>query len=189
MFSFQDADDDEKEDYDIDIGLGEEASGSGGSGAQRLEEEYVFEVLSTEKIVQNMVDIIKEVNSVMQVIFAHQHEVVEKFIYQDFKFQIPATTVRILLNHFKWDKEKLLDKFYTGDDHDSLFAEAKVVSPYKDSSPSQASGPGTSSSSSTKAGGSAASAPIECEICCMKAMKSVRNVSLILRYLVLQDAS
>ena len=68
MLSLQDADDDEQEDFDVDMGLGEEAGGPSGSGAQRLDDEYVFEVLSTEKIVQNMVDIIKEVNSVMEVI-------------------------------------------------------------------------------------------------------------------------
>jgi hypothetical protein len=28
-----------------------------------------------------------------------------------FYFQIPATTTRILLNHFKWDKEKLLERY------------------------------------------------------------------------------
>ena len=80
--------------------------------------------------------------------------------------------MRILLNHFKWDKEKLLDKFYAGENRDSLFAEAKVVSPYKDSSSSSQSLETGASSSSTK---SVASAPIECEICCMKAMKSVRT--------------
>jgi len=26
-----------------------------------------------------------------------------------FVFQIPATVTRILLNHFKWDKEKLIE--------------------------------------------------------------------------------
>ena len=26
-----------------------------------------------------------------------------------FMFQIPATVTRILLNHFKWDKEKLME--------------------------------------------------------------------------------
>ena len=68
-FLFQDDDDPEKEDYDIDMGLGEEAGGgsAGPSGSRQQDEEYVFEVLSTEKIVQNMVDIIKEVNSVMEV--------------------------------------------------------------------------------------------------------------------------
>jgi len=28
---------------------------------------------------------------------------------------MPATTVRILLNHFKWDKEKLMEKFFSDD--------------------------------------------------------------------------
>jgi len=31
-----------------------------------------------------------------------------------FVFQIPATVTRILLNHFKWDKEKLME-WYVND--------------------------------------------------------------------------
>ncbi len=38
-----------------------------------------------------MVDCIKDVNQVLQ---------------------IPATTTRILLNHFKWDKDKLMERYY-----------------------------------------------------------------------------
>ncbi|KAG8335551.1 E3 ubiquitin-protein ligase arih1 [Homalodisca vitripennis] len=44
--------------------------------------------------------------------------------------RIPATTTRILLNHFKWDKEKLYERFYDGD-QDQMFAEARVVNPLK----------------------------------------------------------
>ena len=29
--------------------------------------------------------------------------------------QIPTTTIRILLNHFKWDKEKLMERYYSDD--------------------------------------------------------------------------
>lgn len=46
-------------------------------------------------------------------------------------FQIPATTTRILLNHFRWDKEKLMERFYDGD-QDQLFSEARVINPFKD---------------------------------------------------------
>lgn len=45
-------------------------------------------------------------------------------------FQIPATTTRILLNHFKWDKEKLMERFYDGD-QEQLFAEARVINPFR----------------------------------------------------------
>ena len=40
---------------------------------------------------KHMVESIKEVNNVIQ---------------------IPTTTVRILLNHFKWDKEKFMEKYF-----------------------------------------------------------------------------
>ncbi|KAI0214325.1 E3 ubiquitin-protein ligase ARIH1 [Lamellibrachia satsuma] len=72
-------------------------------------EVFLYEVLTTEQIVQHMVDCIKEVNTVVQ---------------------IPATTTRILLNHFKWDKEKLMDCYYDGD-QEKLFLEAHVISPFK----------------------------------------------------------
>lgn len=43
--------------------------------------------------------------------------------------QIPATTTRILLNHFKWDKEKLMEKYYDGD-QETFFREAHVINPF-----------------------------------------------------------
>ncbi|KAJ1532296.1 hypothetical protein ONE63_000905 [Megalurothrips usitatus] len=73
-------------------------------------EEYPFEVLTTEEIVQHMIDCIKEVNTVVE---------------------IPATTTRILLNHFKWDKEKLMERFYDTD-QEQLFIEARVINPIKE---------------------------------------------------------
>jgi hypothetical protein len=96
--------DDDNDDFGMDIGLGEEASGSGGGGGGGLmmmvsgadkkgsDHAHPYEVLSTEQIVEHMVDCIKEVNSVIQ---------------------IPTTTVRILLNHFKWDKEKLMERYFS----------------------------------------------------------------------------
>ncbi|KAI5651602.1 IBR domain, a half RING-finger domain-containing protein [Phthorimaea operculella] len=74
-------------------------------------EEYHYEVLSTEEIVQHMVDYIKEVNTVVE---------------------LPATTTHILLNHLKWDKEKLMEWFYDGD-QDQLFARAGVINPFRES--------------------------------------------------------
>jgi ariadne-1 len=114
-----------------DVGLGEEP-GSSGRNDPRAEDDFQYEVLSTEKIVEHMVDCIKEVNTVIQ---------------------IPTTTVRILLNHFKWDKEKLMERYYS-DDQEAMFAEAKVVPPHK----KIAIHPPTSSRS-------AKMATFECEIC------------------------
>lgn len=72
-------------------------------------EDFPYEVLTTEQILQHMIDCIREVNSVVE---------------------IPATTTRILLNHFRWDKEKLMERYYDGD-QEKLFSEAHVVSPYR----------------------------------------------------------
>ncbi len=43
--------------------------------------------------------------------------------------QLPQTTTRILLNHFKWDKEKLYEKYYAEEDPEALFAAAHVINP------------------------------------------------------------
>ena len=92
--------------------------------------------LTTEDIVKHMVESIKEVNNVIQ---------------------IPTTTVRILLNHFKWDKEKLMERFYS-DDQEAMFEEAQVISPYKTAA---------AASAVKQARGAAASGSVlECEICC-----------------------
>jgi hypothetical protein len=56
----------------------------------------------------------------------------QKFIFC-FEFQIPATITRILLNHFKWDKEKLMERYYDSD-QEQLFSEARVVSPFRKTS-------------------------------------------------------
>ena len=52
---------DEVDDFGIDMD-----PEPGGSHAQKIEDEYPFEVLSTEKIVSNMVESIKEVSAVVQ---------------------------------------------------------------------------------------------------------------------------
>ncbi|GLV32262.1 ariadne 1 [Carabus blaptoides fortunei] len=68
-----------------------------------FDEGYVFEVLSTENIVQYMTDIIKDVVNVAE---------------------LPTTTARILLNYFNWDKDRLMEEMFDGD-QDKLFAKAK----------------------------------------------------------------
>ncbi|XP_055377371.1 E3 ubiquitin-protein ligase ariadne-1 [Condylostylus longicornis] len=72
-------------------------------------EEYQYEVLTTDQIVQLMNDLIAEVVNVIN---------------------IPATTTRILLHHFKWDKEKLMERYFD-DQEGKLFSEAHVINPNK----------------------------------------------------------
>ncbi|GFX73596.1 transposable element Tcb2 transposase [Trichonephila clavipes] len=55
------------------------------------DDEFSYTVLSTADVVDVMLNLIKEVNTVVG---------------------IPPTTIRILLNHFNWDPEKLYDKYY-----------------------------------------------------------------------------
>jgi len=97
------------DDYEDSDSSDEEPCSSQNPHAARVEDDFTFEVLSTEKIMEHMVDCIQEVNNVIQ---------------------IPVTTVRILLNHFNWDKEKLMERYYS-DDQEAMFVEAKVVPPHK----------------------------------------------------------
>ena len=39
--------------------------------------------------------------------------------------EMPSTVTRMLLNHFRWDKEKLMERYYDGD-QEKLFTEARV---------------------------------------------------------------
>lgn len=117
----------------IDIGMEPEPSTAKDSQEQ---EDYQYDVLTADMIVHFMVESIKEVNAVVQ---------------------IPSTITRILLNHFKWDKEKLMERYYDGD-QDSLFSEAHVVSPYrKDARQNKRTSRVSSTSSSSE---------LDCEICC-----------------------
>ena len=61
---------------------------------------------------------------------------VVEFLFRELKevqnvIQIPATSVRILLNHFKWDKQRLFERYYTESCPERIFEEAKVLSPSK----------------------------------------------------------
>ena len=81
--------DSEEETYD-DVDSGNESSGDDVDFAMEIEagnpreratdvDDYPFEVLSTEEIVQHMVDSIKEVNTVVEVCFVHENQ--WKFIF------------------------------------------------------------------------------------------------------------
>ena len=67
-------------------------------------------VLSQEQIVKYMDECIKEVNEVIK---------------------LSPTIVRLLLHHFRWDKEKLMERFYDLHDLDELFKQAHIVNPFK----------------------------------------------------------
>ena len=62
-----------------------------------------------------MVECIKEVNEVLK---------------------LSSTTVRLLLHHFRWDKEKLMERFFDPNHQDELFRQAHIVNPFKKSNSS-----------------------------------------------------
>ena len=120
----------EEDDEDfMDIGLEPEPSTT---IEKQKGDEYQFDILTADEIVQHMDDCIQDVISVIQ---------------------IPATTVRILLNHFKWDKQKLIECYYEAN-QDKLFSEAHVRS--------LSGGRGSARSSSSA---ETEAADLECEIC------------------------
>ena len=96
------------------------------------EEDYPFEVMTTEQILQHMNDCIKEVNVVVEVrpnfpfFFCRILISMGLFVLN---FQMPPTVIRMLLNHFHWDKDNFMDSYYDGD-KEKLFTEAHVVNPF-----------------------------------------------------------
>lgn len=100
---------DDEEDSDFDEHFDMEVEDEADRPEPAEYDDFQFSVLTPDDIVKLMVDTIKDVNTVVEV---------------------PATVTRILLNHFRWDKEKLLESYYDGD-QDKLFSEAHVISPYK----------------------------------------------------------
>lgn len=49
---------------------------------------------------------------------------------------MPATTIRILLSHSKWEKQDLLDKL-TAENCDEFFEKAHVLNPFAQTSETQ----------------------------------------------------
>ena len=74
--------------------------------------------------------------------------------------QIPTTTLRILLNHFKWDKERLYDAYYAASDPEKFFEDTNIPSPFKTKELAANAEPTSSSSSQ------------DCEICFLPLLDS-----------------
>eukprot|EP01135_Chromosphaera_perkinsii_P005909 Nk52_evm4s371 gene=Nk52_evmTU4s371 len=70
-------------------------------------EPFEYTALTPKELISTQLQNIQEVNSI---------------------FQIPAPTARILLQHFGWDKERLVERYYDGD-QEQLFEEAHIVNP------------------------------------------------------------
>jgi len=140
-------DDDDFPDYESDgedeAGPSGLSGGGAGGGCQEgtvADDDFEYEVLSTEQIVRTMTENIQAVIEVVQ---------------------LPPTTVRILLNHFKWNKAKLMERYYgDSEEQEKMFKDAKVVSPLQ----SKAGGSGGSKKSSDSC---------ECEICCLTLPKKM----------------
>lgn len=69
-----------------------------------------YQILDVEKVAAQMNVIINEVAEIVH---------------------LPVTVCRLLLHHYKWNKESLLERFYDAPDADAFFADANIVSPFK----------------------------------------------------------
>eukprot|EP00128_Syssomonas_multiformis_P005032 Colp12_sorted_trinity150504_noHs@20653 len=101
---FEDEDDYmEDDDYGIDVDVDE---------AKKEEEsdKFQYECLKPKDLISTQLKNIEEVNQI---------------------FQISASDARILLQHFGWDKERLVERYYDGD-QEKLFAEAHIVNPHRE---------------------------------------------------------
>lgn len=74
------------------------------------EDNYPYEVLDADKIIQSMDECIDIVNDVLK---------------------LPRTTARILMNHYKWNQEKLHDAFFAADE-EKFFKDANVLNPFNE---------------------------------------------------------
>ena len=126
---------DSDSDYEYDFDF--EMSSCDSENEDDQDIKFSFNVVYPEDMMKLMMMSIKEVQDITQI--------------------SSSTTIRLLMNHFKWDKETLMDKFY-GEDFDKVCEEAKVSHhvninnnnnlPLKRFCPSDAS-------------------EIECDICCL----------------------
>jgi len=71
-----------------------------------------YQVLTVEQIHQLMNESISEAMTVIE---------------------LPNNVIRILLNHFNWDKHKLFEQYFDGN-KEKLFSDARIVNPYNDMS-------------------------------------------------------
>ncbi|XP_030371581.1 potential E3 ubiquitin-protein ligase ariadne-1-like [Scaptodrosophila lebanonensis] len=67
-----------------------------------------FEVLTTDEVVELQREIIDKVNVLLK---------------------LPTSITRILLNHFKWDKERLTEKYFDGS-QEEIFKGAHLINPF-----------------------------------------------------------
>ncbi|CAF0738209.1 unnamed protein product [Didymodactylos carnosus] len=79
------------------------------AGTHQQDNNFEYVVLTQEEIWKYMEECIREVNEVIK---------------------LPETTVRLLLHHFRWDKEKLMERFYDPHHQDELFRQAHIVNPF-----------------------------------------------------------
>lgn len=132
------SDTEEEEEDDEYVTLEPEYSSTSG---KHKGEDFQYNILTADDVVQHMGDCVAEVSSVVQ---------------------IPATTTRMLLNYFRWDQEKLMERYYGGN-QEEMFSAAHVMSPFEKSLSSD--------------GGSAKNLPAEtvCEICFLPMPSNMMN--------------
>lgn len=45
---------------------------------------------------------------------------------------MPATTVRVLLAHYKWNSKQLIEEYFESDDYQTFFNNAHVINPFEE---------------------------------------------------------
>lgn len=129
------------EEEDIGFSAGEEEEAGHTSVASKPTNSY--QILTMDMISKKMFEIIHEVNAV---------------------FHLPTPHVRILLISAKWDKEKLLERYYTGD-QEALFKEAHLVHPCRRSTKRQPSSEPKALSTATCGAAASPGKEYICDIC------------------------
>jgi len=89
------------DDSDCEMGLEDTVT-------EKRSDEFKYEVLCPDKLNQAMNKDIEEINNIINP-------------------PLPVATISVLLNHLKWDKQRLFELYY--EDPDKLFKEAKISRP------------------------------------------------------------
>lgn len=92
----------DEEDYNVEMEI------DSNHESQCVEDDFHYEVLSPNDVLHAMQNVVSEANTVLQ---------------------IQTSTTKSLLAHFKWDKDKLLDRFF--DDQEKLFKDSNIRNPLR----------------------------------------------------------
>jgi ariadne-1 len=94
--------------------------------------EFPVQTLTTAEVCEQMQSHVNKLVPCMSKVSFHNCLLSSNFLtFFLIYYQLSRTVIRHLLNHFKWNSEKLLDRFYDSEDQREFFKSAGLQSPLK----------------------------------------------------------